>query len=162
MGETIKQTKTPRRNRRSMFGDHKASPEEVAAFKKRVAEKQANDPQIAKLVVENDSESEAQSPSTGPVSNDDKPIVFDTVKLSPVQKRILDRLSDKEKQSIAKAKRMSETGARAWMAETHKTDLPKPVAIATVFAGMERAKVDEGPFVNFINAVSYKWPEFNP
>lgn len=157
---TVEQKKRSRRTPHAMFGDQKASPEEVEAFRKRVAEKQAPEPPIAKLVVDNDTTSGLLSPTGESVSDDDMPRVLDTVRLTEVQKRILKRLSDKEQKSIAKAKLMSEIGARAWLAEMHKTDIPKTVAIATVFAGMERSRVNEGPFVNFIGAVASKWPEF--
>lgn len=96
---------------------------------------------------------------TAPTVNEYTPVILDKTNLSTKQKTYREKLTNKQQQAIAKAARMSENGAWAWLSEKHDTDSVKTVEITTIFAGMERARVDELPFNKFIVAIEKKWPE---
>lgn len=134
-----------RKRHKNIGGDTKATREDVQAM----IDKRDN---VVKLVVDKD---DAQPASAG----DDLPITLDKVALTAKQKTLRKRLTAKEEKTIATADLMTENGAWAWLTEKHETDSIKTVEIATVFAGMTRARVDELPFKKFIAAIEKKWPE---
>ena len=154
---TSKITNQARRRRtrgKQMFPDApKPSRADVEAeIERRKAERE----KVAKLVVDN---GDVKPASAGA---DELPITLDKVALTAKQKTLRSKLTDKEQQKIASADRMTENGAWAWLTEKHPKDLVANVEIATIFAGMERARVDEVPFEQFIEAIAAKWPQLKP
>jgi hypothetical protein len=141
-----------RRNRgKQMFPNER--PSTRAEVEAELAKRNAERDNVAKLVVDNAKPASAV---------DDAPITLNKVALTAKQKSLRDKLTNKEQQTIASADLLSENGAWAWLSNKHETDGIKNVEIAKVFAGMERGRVDEAPFGQFVDAVAQKWPQLKP